>query len=1044
MQSDGVSSTGMSKGKSELILMAEDSPTQAAHLQWLLEDAGYRVNAATNGREALELARQEPPNLVISDVVMPGMGGYELCKAIKEDPALKAIPVVLVTSMSHPRDVVAGLNCGADNFITKPYDGDHLITRLRYLTANSKLQATEKMHLGVHIELQGESHFITAERKQVLDLLISTYDAAVRLNDDLRDRQQELEVSIKSLDGLTHIIEALNRSTSMDAVLHEALGRTMEMLDAAAGWLTLEDETGEPAMLAIWEGVYPTDIPLVSHPVGDGEPITGVHWRRAATTDGQLSQRHLHIPIQVESQLLGSLNLRLNDPLEIDDRSRSMLTAVGLQVGVAIERARLLENLEDTVQRRTTELRREIAARRNAQEAEQARSAQLAELVRLGDLALTQNTLDRLFREALECACRTLGTQRGSVWLHEPENDDLKMIAWHGWDDGSAPHQIPRACKSTLGQTLAGTHVAVEDWLKEPSPERPNFLAIHDIRSTIAVPIRGHGHVMGMFALDSEVPGAFKENDIAFLASIGNVVGAAVIRAESLAALQHSEDEFRATFEQAPIGIGHINADGSWLRANAYISTVFGYGRDELDAKSYFAIFHPEHRATIEEATHRLFNGASEQSIDEVRILNRDGRDLWTRVTMSVKCDENNNAEYVIAVLEDVTEKRDAQAKISHLQRMDAIGRLTGGIAHDFNNLLTLIIGNLEPLQQRLSAGSLEATFAAGALKGAGRAAELTQRLLALSRRQTLKSETVDINALIEGVLDMMKRSFASNIEVLSRPSEQICRCKIDTTELETVLMNLAVNSMDAMPDGGRFVVSTDIQNFSEQDAAELGDIHPGRYAEITISDTGCGIPDHIKEQVLEPYFTTKDRGKGTGLGLSLVDAFVKRSGGRLALYSEVGRGTTIRICLPLEDSPDASAAQAVTARGQPNECVLIVDDDDSLRKMIVAQIRGLGYATREASNVQQALSMLRAGLDIDVMVTDIVMPGPMDGIMLAQQVLDTYPEVMVVISSGFDAYVMPDWIESSSRCAVVRKPSAVANMASTIRHLIDRDTSHA
>ncbi|MCS0494876.1 response regulator [Ancylobacter sp. MQZ15Z-1] len=1029
--------------RAELILMAEDSPTQAEHLRWLLEDAGYRVAAATNGQEALELARQERPDLVISDVVMPGMGGYELCKAIKDDPELKSVPVVLVTSMSHPRDVIAGLNCGADNFITKPYDGDHLIARLRYLTANSRLRASDKMHLGVQIELQGESHFITAERKQVLDLLISTYDAAVRLNDDLRGRQQDLEVSIKSLDGLTRIIEALNRSTSMDTVLHEALSGVVELLDADAGWLTLEDQTPAAAMPAAWDGIYPTEIPLTSQPV-EADEASGVHWRRSVPADGRPAEDHLHIPIAIDGQTLGSLNLRLPEPVAIDERMRGLLTAVGQQAGVAIERARLLAGLEETVERRTAELQREVTARREAQEAEMVRSAQLAELVRLGNLALTDSTPDALFREAVECACKVLRMPRGSVWLYAPSTDHLTMIAAHGWEDTGDPRAIPMACQSVFGPTLTNSHVAIEDWRQQPEDGRPAVFGIHEIRSTLAVPIHGPDHVSGVFALHSDAVRRFDASDITFLSSVANVVGAAMNRAEGLAALKHSEDEFRATFQQAPIGIAHLNADGSWRRSNVHIATVFGYDKQELEARSFFTFIHPEHRGIMEETTRRLFCGEIDQSVEEARCLNRHGHERWARITMSVKRGADGQAEYAIAVLEDVTEQREAQAKISHLQRMDAIGRLTGGIAHDFNNLLTVIIGNLEPLQQRVAADSLEATLVRGALQGANRATELTRRLLALSRRQILKADTVDINDLVEDMLVLMKRSFASNIEVVFRESETPCRCKVDTTELETALMNLAVNAMDAMPDGGRFVVSTDVQTFTEADIAHLGDLRPGRYAEITVSDTGTGIPEHVKEQVFEPYFTTKDRGKGTGLGLSLVYAFVKRSGGRIALYSEVGRGTTIRINLPLEDGDVADATSATAERALPDECVLVVDDQDNVRKMLVSQIRGLGYATREAANAQEALSMFRAGLGIDVMVTDIAMPGGVDGVMLARQVLDTQPEMKIIICSGFDAYVLPPWIERDPRCAVVRKPPAVADMAAAIRRLIDQEAEHA
>ncbi|HEY9215561.1 MAG TPA: response regulator [Ancylobacter sp.] len=1033
----------------ELVLMAEDSPTQAEHLRWLLEEAGYRVAAAPDGRQALDLAREVMPDLIVSDVVMPGMDGYELCKAIKSDPALKHIPVVLVTSLAHPRDVIAGLNCGADNFITKPYDGRHLIARLRYLTANNRLRTAGKMQLGVQIELQGERHFITADRQQVLDLLISTYDEAVHLNDDLHARQNELEASLKSLDGLTQITEALNRSTTMDAVLREGLTRTIELLDADAGWLTLDDYA-DGVMPAVWEGLYPADIPLASQPRPSEEPgaEAGVHVRDAVPADDSrniVARSHLHIPIVLDGRPLGSLNIRPSSLEEIEPRTAAILTAIGQQVGVAVERARLLAGLEETVEQRTAELKQEVDERRRAQESAQARGAHLAEVVRLGHLALVETCPSVLLRDAVESVCHVLGLPFGGIWLHRHDTDALVLAADNGWAGKASNLAISQASQSHHGRALiAGERTLVRDWRSEQGFALPSFMATLGIRSSLSVPVRGTDRISGVLAFDSDVVRPFSDDDAAFVVSVANVVGAALGRAEGLAALHRSEDEFRATFEQAPIGVTHMEPNGKWRRTNQHISTVLGYSREELLDIGFAELIHPEHRDLAMETIRRLLEGEIDHSVEELRYIHKSGRDIWAKVTNTVKRTADGVPEYVIGILEDITEQREAQAKISHLQRMEAIGRLTSGIAHDFNNLLTLVIGNLEPLQLRVAAGSPEAHFVAGALQGANRGAELTRRLLSLARRQVLHTQIVDINDLVRDIVGLMQRSFGAGIEVVFHKTDQPCRCAVDPIELETALMNLSVNAMDAMPNGGRFVVNTGIQNFSEDDVEHIEGLQSGQYAEITVSDTGTGIPPHIRERIFEPYFTTKDRGKGTGLGLSLVYGFVKQSGGHIAIYSEVGRGTTIRLYLPLETS-QGSLTEAVAAQlAMPDECLLIVDDQDEVRELLTRQMRSLGYAVLEAANAQEALAMLRAGLRVDLMITDVAMPGSIDGVMLARTMLDTYTGIGVIISSGFDAYVLPAWIEAEHRCAVVSKPLAVSDMATAIRRLLDLERANA
>jgi len=1012
-------------GECELVLIAEDSPTQAEHLQWLLEEAGYEVAAAADGRRALALARQRRPSMVVSDVVMPGMDGYELCRAIKTDPELRDIPVILVTELSRPHDVFKGLNCGADNFVTKPYDERYLVARLRYLSSNRLLRATGRLQVGVEIELGGERHFITADRQQILDLLISTYDEAVHLNDELRDRQRELEASLQSLNGLANVTEALNRCTTVEQVLAEALSRTMALLEADAGWILLHDpERPEaPPTLAAAEGIQAADVPR--------------------------QRGQLQVPVRLEERTLGSLNLRPAVPGEVERREIVTLTAIGLQVGVALERARLHAGLEQTVQARTAQLRQEVAERRRAQEQAQARSAQLAEVVRVGHFALGESDLQRLFDEVAGVVARTLDVPFCELLTHRPGDGTLLPQAGIGWPSGPADVAAqPAGADSLAGYALeANTPAIVADWALERRFLPPPHYGDNAIASSIAVPVFATAGPLGVLAAHAAARRDFDDDDTAFLVSMANIVSAAVARAAGVEALRRSEDEFRATFEQAPIGIAHVALDGTWRRVNDHLCRILGYTREEMLDRSFAELTHPDDRAASEVALGDLLREGAPSSVAEKRYLRKNGRDVWARVTTSVKRDEAGAPEYAIVIIEDITERREAQTQIAHLQRMEVVGRLTSGIAHDFNNLLTVVIGSLELLESAVQPGSAEAALVDSALDGANRGAELTRRLLTLARRQTLHPQVVDINTLVRGMTGLLQRSLGRGVALSVYETLQSARCLVDPSQLETALMNLCINAKDAMPANGSLIVTTDVHEFSAADTNQLNDLQPGHYVSISVADNGSGIPPEVLERIFEPYFTTKEPGKGTGLGLSIVYGFVKQSGGHVTVYSETNRGTTFRIYLPRQGvSEHAAVAAGPYGDSLPaasgSERILVVDDRPSLRSLMAAQLQGLGYDVAQAGNAAEALEEFERGGRVHLMVTDVTMPGELDGLALTSRVLESARNVPVIICSGFERHALGVPPAPGDRCVVLSKPYALAEVARAIRHLLDNRRS--
>jgi len=391
------------------VLIVEDSPTQAEQLKYLLEERGYNVTVAPNGKEALAAVHRRKPAIIISDILMPEMDGYALCKEIKSEEKLKDIPVILVTSLSGLQDVIKGLQCGADNFIRKPYDERYLLSRIEHILVNQEVRKDRRVEMGVEIYLAGQRHFITSERQQILDLLVSTYEEAVRINEELKARQKDLVHSYQSLNGLFRIAEGLNQCTSEGEVAEKALERTLELPGVRAGWVSLrEGQTGfriaaarglPPALqeAGALEGDCLCRRKLLSGELNYAANILECERLKRAKGEAQSLSHHVSIPLVVSDRTLGIMNLAGAEGGPFSDEDLKALYAVGNQIGAALERSRLYENLERQVEERTADLTAEIAERRRAEEALIAKGEELkvmsqqlwqaAKLATMGELA---------------------------------------------------------------------------------------------------------------------------------------------------------------------------------------------------------------------------------------------------------------------------------------------------------------------------------------------------------------------------------------------------------------------------------------------------------------------------------------------------------------------------------------------------------------------------------------------------------------------------------------------------------------------------------
>jgi two-component system NtrC family sensor kinase len=385
-----------------------------------------------------------------------------------------------------------------------------------------------------------------------------------------------------------------------------------------------------------------------------------------------------------------------------------------------------------------------------------------------------------------------------------------------------------------------------------------------------------------------------------------------------------------------------------------------------------------------------------------------------------------------------------AEDSLRQSQKLEAVGQLTGGVAHDFNNLLTIIIGNLELAQRALESWSDGAQVRLArridnAMHGAQRAAALTKRLLAFSRQTPLNPTALDVNRLLNGLSEFMRRALAEEISLEIVGGAGLWPVEADATELEAAILNLALNARDAMPGGGKLTVEASNAYLDEAYCRRHDGLKPGQYVQIAVTDTGTGMTKQVLDHAFEPFFTTKPSGQGTGLGLSQVYGFVKQSGGHVQIYSEVGEGTTIKVYLPrLMSAPLPQVDIALEPkRGQAGECILVVEDDADVRTYVVETLDGLGYEVLEAADGDEALRLIDKHKSIDVLLTDVVMPG-MNGRNLAEEALRREPRLKVLFMTGYSRNAIVHQGRLDPGVALLQKPLTSEQLTSAIRHLLD------
>lgn len=498
------------------------------------------------------------------------------------------------------------------------------------------------------------------------------------------------------------------------------------------------------------------------------------------------------------------------------------------------------------------------------------------------------------------------------------------------------------------------------------------------------------------------------------------------------ARLEVTKEQIRSIIESQADGVIVLDTDGRMVFVNAKAERYLGRPREQLIGSSF-----------------GLPIVAGETT--ELELFRPDGTVLPVEMRSLEFMFEGRNA--LLANLRNISwrkemerEREEAANRLHQSQKMEAVGQLTGGIAHDFNNILGVILGNLQLVQRQVVGDKRMERQIGRALAAVDRGKDLTKRLLAFSRKQTLEPKVIDPSDLIDDLLKLISRTLGGAIEVMACTQEDVWPVRIDPGQLENAILNLCVNARDAMPDGGTLTIETANVSVKAPAGDASNEIEPGDYVRLSITDTGVGMPESVRAMVFEPFFTTKEKGKGTGLGMSMVYGFVRQSGGQVSIYSEVGVGTTIRLYLPRAEGAvqrregDADTQEEMPA-GLPGgtETILLVDDNADLRMTIATLLTELGYTVIPAGSARQALAVINAGRPrIDLLFTDVVMPVGMDGIELTIEARKLFPDMPVLVQSGFTEKSLADPAVLSHRAEFMEKPADDRDIATAVRRLLD------
>ena len=669
-------------------------------------------------------------------------------------------------------------------------------------------------------------------------------------------------------------------------------------------------------------------------------------------------------------------------------------------------------------------------------------------------MIIGQNPLVR----TLDVLCREMEKQQAgmlcSVLLLDPDGVTLRNAA-----SPSLPEEYSKATNGAKAGPCAGScgtaiyrqaPVVVSDIATDPlwASYRDAALA-HGLRACWSTPITSKdGTLLGTFAIYYREPRIPDAQHVALIAHATHLAALAIERDRDQTQLRAAEDRYRTLVERLPAitYIAELGAGGPWHYVSPQIQSILGFSPEEWlkDPWNWMNHIHPEDRE-MAFAAEKQFQETRQLFKAEYRMFAADGRILWFRdegVMLHASADDDR-ASLMQGVLYDITEHKRLEEQLRHSQKMEAVGQLAGGVAHDFNNLLMVIQAHIERLRGRLRPADLAHEDTLEIEQAVAQAASLTHRLLAFSRRQLLQLQVLDLNQVLTETARLLQRLIPPNVALVSVPAASPQFIKADPSQLSQVVLNLAVNARDAMPEGGKLTIDTKTVELQAARPASHGAIPPGAYSVLAVTDTGSGMGSDVQSHMFEPFFTTKKPGEGTGLGLAIVYGVVKQTGGWIAVNSQPDRGTTFEIYFPRAEKPEDSAIpmqkKSATSPSRGTETILLVEDQEAIRELAYEFLSKKGYSVLCAADGSEALKIAAAHADpIHLLVTDVIMPN-MGGHELAHRLTHARPQTRVLFISGNLDQASLSGSLPVAPASVLQKPFPLDALLSKVRSVLDQ-----